>query len=117
MAESHSTDGQSGDDAEDRRRSRSAELLSKADLFGVDGCVLRVRVTLAGPAALFKLAQIDQVDAVNRRSAPSTVLRQPADRQERSHTEAAGIAPQRPGTASFFVASDRISRAGEPLPS
>ena len=37
MAESHLTDGQSGDDAEDRRRSRSAELLSKADLFsGVD---------------------------------------------------------------------------------
>ena len=46
MAESHSTDGQSGDDAEDRRRSRSAELLSKADLFsGVD------RVTLAKLAA------------------------------------------------------------------
>ena len=46
MAESHSTDGQSADDAEDRRRSRSAELLSKADLFsGVD------RVTLAKLAA------------------------------------------------------------------
>jgi CRP-like cAMP-binding protein len=46
MAEAHSTGGQSPDDAEDRRRSRSAELLSKADLFsGVD------RVTLAKLAA------------------------------------------------------------------
>src|SRR4029453_1441400 len=45
MAESHSTGGQSGDDAEARRR-RAAELLSQADLFsGVD------RGTPAKPAA------------------------------------------------------------------